>query len=330
MLASVLPGFREVRAPLVAGYLWLFAAWLIVDPQFQSREQLARERGETLLERLYTLDTIVQGVGVVVVLSVAAYLVGSLLIAVLAALVAPAARRLRALAQDESGGRGARISRALFGVSPQTQQGLRSWAASAVEPARAQLIEEHAGKLTNRWWHDTYPDAPPSKEQRDVVIDEAQKALTELDGQGLGASSVGPDAVDWVIHESLNDRELLKRQLLVANPLLFGEVDRNDSEATFRFAIAAPVAVISAWLAATESPAWGLGLIVAGALVAHGIRLSRGATSSLAVALRAEGEKLAPPALPRLEAVLVTRFDEDGWSYLDKRMADVAMPTTRL
>lgn len=30
MLASLLPGLRELRAPLAAGYLWLVVGWLLL------------------------------------------------------------------------------------------------------------------------------------------------------------------------------------------------------------------------------------------------------------------------------------------------------------
>jgi hypothetical protein len=32
MLASLLPGLRDLRAPLAAGYLWLAAGWLYFAP----------------------------------------------------------------------------------------------------------------------------------------------------------------------------------------------------------------------------------------------------------------------------------------------------------
>lgn len=32
ILASALPGARDLRAPLIAGYLWLLVAWLLVEP----------------------------------------------------------------------------------------------------------------------------------------------------------------------------------------------------------------------------------------------------------------------------------------------------------
>ena len=36
MLASILPGLREIRAPLAAGYLWFVTAWLLLEDSIES------------------------------------------------------------------------------------------------------------------------------------------------------------------------------------------------------------------------------------------------------------------------------------------------------
>jgi hypothetical protein len=73
MLANLLPGIREVRAPLAAGYLWLLTLWVALEPV------LPDERGATgVVESLYRLADGLSSVGVGVAVSFAAYLVGSL------------------------------------------------------------------------------------------------------------------------------------------------------------------------------------------------------------------------------------------------------------
>lgn len=37
LLASALPGFRDLRAPLTAGYLWLLLLWIVLRPDLTSR-----------------------------------------------------------------------------------------------------------------------------------------------------------------------------------------------------------------------------------------------------------------------------------------------------
>jgi hypothetical protein len=73
MFAHLLPGIREVRAPLAAGYLWLLALWVALEPV------LPDERSATgVVESLYRLADGLSAVGVGVAVSFAAYLVGSL------------------------------------------------------------------------------------------------------------------------------------------------------------------------------------------------------------------------------------------------------------
>lgn len=73
LLSSVLPGLRELRAPLAAGYLWLLAAWLTAEPYLPSRSEATG-----LLKAMLELEDAISAVGVAAVLSFAAYLVGSI------------------------------------------------------------------------------------------------------------------------------------------------------------------------------------------------------------------------------------------------------------
>ncbi len=73
MLTNLLPGIRELRAPLAAGYIWLLTIWLIAEPAIP-------EKGEAqgVVASLYRLAEGLSPVGLGVVASFAAYLVGSL------------------------------------------------------------------------------------------------------------------------------------------------------------------------------------------------------------------------------------------------------------
>ncbi len=72
-LGSLLPGLREVRAPLAAGYLWLLALWL-----FYGGDNPDRSDARGLIERLYELEGLVSEIGLAVAVSFLAYLVGTL------------------------------------------------------------------------------------------------------------------------------------------------------------------------------------------------------------------------------------------------------------
>jgi hypothetical protein len=74
VLANLLPGIRELRAPLACGYLWLITLWIIFFPRLpQSGDQAKGGLGS-----LYELGSAITNVGVGVAISFAAYVVGLL------------------------------------------------------------------------------------------------------------------------------------------------------------------------------------------------------------------------------------------------------------
>lgn len=79
MLPNILPGLREIRAPLAAGYLWLFAAWLRFGQRFDALTSSTSSGSEVALlarDAISSLGTVGRGIA----LSFVAYLVGSLAI----------------------------------------------------------------------------------------------------------------------------------------------------------------------------------------------------------------------------------------------------------
>jgi len=71
ILSNVLPGLRELRGPLIAGYLWLIVAWLLVSPDVHARPEAGA------LGTLYDPGVEVGPIGIFVAVSVAAYLLGA-------------------------------------------------------------------------------------------------------------------------------------------------------------------------------------------------------------------------------------------------------------
>jgi hypothetical protein len=76
VFSNVLPGLRELRAPLAAGYLWLTLVWLTLGDTLPTKTDV--EGGP--LERLYELEPVASDIGKAVVVSVAAYIIGSVAI----------------------------------------------------------------------------------------------------------------------------------------------------------------------------------------------------------------------------------------------------------
>jgi hypothetical protein len=72
VLANLLPGVRELRAPLAAGYIWLLAGWLVAQPHVPSRSDATGP-----LAAIYDLGDAVSAVGLGVAVSFVAYLLGA-------------------------------------------------------------------------------------------------------------------------------------------------------------------------------------------------------------------------------------------------------------
>jgi hypothetical protein len=73
VLASLLPGVRELRAPLAAGYLWLLAAWLLFYDNVPSKEEASGA-----VDALCGLNDAATAIGLAIALSFLAYIIGSL------------------------------------------------------------------------------------------------------------------------------------------------------------------------------------------------------------------------------------------------------------
>lgn len=75
LLSELIPAIREIRAPLVGGYLWLFAIWL----KFGAHVPVSTEISpNTVWDNLHRLSGVAGAFSAVVILSVAAYLLGAL------------------------------------------------------------------------------------------------------------------------------------------------------------------------------------------------------------------------------------------------------------
>ncbi len=71
MLANLLPGLRDIRAPLAAGYVWLVVGYIAFDP-------LVPSKPHGIWETLSHLDHLASAVGLGVAVSFLAYVIGTL------------------------------------------------------------------------------------------------------------------------------------------------------------------------------------------------------------------------------------------------------------
>ncbi|MCZ4095987.1 hypothetical protein [Streptomyces sp. H39-C1] len=74
MLASLLPGIREIRTPLVTGYIWLISLWLIFGDYIPGRRQAPGQ-----IRQVYSFADFFGKSAILAVVTFIAYLAGTLL-----------------------------------------------------------------------------------------------------------------------------------------------------------------------------------------------------------------------------------------------------------
>jgi hypothetical protein len=125
MLSSVLPGIREIRGPIAAGYLWLVFGWLVAGETIPSRAEASGIWG-----RLYELAPALGSLGYGVAATFAAYLIGSLSMPLFSPVLARVRTALRAWRFDrQHRGRGVPLFR-LPSEEPVCKAGVLSGAGS--------------------------------------------------------------------------------------------------------------------------------------------------------------------------------------------------------
>ena len=72
LLTNLLPGLRELRAPLTAGYLWLTFIWLLVAEDLPEQAPITG-----LLSAIYRLIDALGPVSAAIATSLVAYLIGA-------------------------------------------------------------------------------------------------------------------------------------------------------------------------------------------------------------------------------------------------------------
>jgi hypothetical protein len=322
VFANVLPGLRELRAPLAAGYLWLTLFWLAFADTLPTKTDVEGSP----LERLYELEPVVSDIGKAVVVSVAAYMVGSVAI--------DAQGLVRKATPTPISYGAADALEAAIADAPEVQRWYVSAAAESLRRTPRPSGEEPSAHLQLR---------SHLIDEVSVLIDELQAALGSQDGltgeepgqRGRYLSKVvrAKEMRGWLVRTSrawrnssdaANDRAMhdvrddvsvaldlcnrlpsvsnaaagwinvnrvvVKTRLLDLSPALHSEVDRPDAEATFRMALWPPLGAIALYLAFADSPWWALALVLPVALGLQWIALRRRANDALVTAIAAKPE----------------------------------------
>jgi hypothetical protein len=234
ILANALPGFRDLRAPLVAGYLWIVFAWLLVKPDFTHRPE------HPLSGSLYDLGQQAGPFAVAVAIGTGAYLLG-------------------ALSQEATSGFRRRLSvvlpwvRARFPRLPEITVGTRMSMTTSMASSGTLSIS-----LSRTM--------PARLHQQLRRFEELPDELNQRYGQEF----VG--LLNEAFSEFVRELNLPATLLVGEKDQLFAEVDRLRAEGDLRLAVVPPLLAIMLLLANEDSLWWLLGLPAIGLLAVQGAR----------------------------------------------------------
>ncbi len=309
LFSSLVPGLREVRAPLISGYLWLLCAWLLFEPAVPSPQD------NEIYERLVAVGEIVGPLGLAVTASVAAYLIGSLIQSAVRWGWRQMTRDLGPLRFDEeqhelfddlaSSDKPLDIGIILKVADPFHEVSLgrpflsdTSMASSVWEIADRELIESFRQlQLVVR--------AIQRRVRASAVCSFGMHARTPVVQLNMPASE-GLAQVEYVIPHLLPSRDILGQVSLLQTRLIEeaeatgAQIERLHAEADFRFTIAPSLCALALILAVGASPLWLISLVVPAALIAQGVAFFQQGLEEILDALRARTQT---PELERITPV---------------------------
>lgn len=284
MLASLLPGLRDVRTPLATGYLWLLALWFLLHDVLPKTVETASGP----IKALFELGAWLGSAAVLAAISFAAYLIGCLVTTnssgyVVVPLVSRAISELH-LSRSEwlrsnlytgvTGRQPARLAGQLElvvrGRIESVEARLPTLGTTSVDSSK-RVAEFHRGVLFATRGERLHPAHDVSDER--LFLAYFQQVFQDFPAVGV--------------------------QLQAKNRDLWDTYDRHSAESQFRRAIALPILVIVVLIAIQVSPFWLLLLVIPIYLPILGIRQALKAESVLVQAITLR--MVEPPVLERLE-----------------------------
>ena len=232
MLASIIPGLRDLRVPLACGFLWLVALWLLIYDDIPTEQEATGIAAE-----IYRLFGALGPASLLAVLSFVAYLIGIVLgkLSLVARLYARPAMYRRLFWRRSSGSEGF-----AWGSMVMSRESIDQTA----DLAKREIQNAHEAGVT-------YAHAAMTASGRRLNYDEATEAIAEegrLSEEGrLEYESGAVRALQWKIYDEIP--LIAVRLLATEKKELFDRYDRADAEANFRYTIVIPLAVIAILLA---------------------------------------------------------------------------------
>lgn len=325
MLTTLLPGLRELRAPLAAGYIWLLAWWLAFEPRLADRAEAT-----DVLSSLYRLDDALSGFGLAAVASFVAYLTGSLSATLFSNGLKGLFRRKVVLADVTSR------------LDPLSDQGLRALGHLAretrerMESALA-LSDTRPGELVGElrgYPAAAHPAIAPPRLRGLRARLRRRRGWAAVGGATLGPLTYTPDPDDVtdarLLRAAVDDLpQVMQVRLLGRDPDLFAAVDRRIAEVEFRLAVIPPVLALAAVALTRLSFSYAvlaaaLGIVATAGLFWDALNRQREANDTLADALA--DRRVNAPSLERLETAAASIANRPEVEAMRAAAAEFAKP----
>ena len=268
MLSNLLPGLRELRAPLAAGVLWLLAAWMAWEPHIPSVQTATGG-----MQSVYRLRGFVPELAVGAVAGFLAYLVGSVSVAVFSGaiksrfpvVIARRQRRFNTLTPS--------AVEALYRIAADTRHDIEEL---RVLPAKSviELVKGRRGNSGNSTQHG------PILRQRIAVVlqmlfSTPRSTVRRWREAIRHAAAPPPEAeVEQELAElAVSELDVVTTaRLLGKDPDLYSAIDRHRAEVEFRVAVMPPLlALFVAVATRVDSLTGRVTLVVAGTIAVTGL-----------------------------------------------------------
>jgi hypothetical protein len=273
MLMNLLPGLRELRAPLVSGYLWLISAWLFLGRMGWLPSERPRGNGE--VARLWDLGGTLGKTVVLAVITFIAYLIGSFVEINPDGRIAQRFLTPLALADRQPWYMGLGFSEFDAASKLVRELGLqylnlrrsarrgpeqfRTYPVTGVKVSRA-ISGEAMKDLSDLFERRNV--IPDRDHFREVARDRLDSLLMARDEAAMAVEAIEDDVVRRMAQESIaasviDEMQQLASRLLVRNQDLYGKYDRQMAEASVRINISVPLTlmlVLAVWL--SSLPLW--------------------------------------------------------------------------
>ena len=339
MITSLLPGLRDLRTPLAAGYLWLLSAWLVLRDEIDMWKHDDRGIAADLVS---TLDGLGPG-GRVVAISFLAYIIGSLSLAAVDEFIRRSSAGTRTVERFHSVtaaevnalvGEGTRTSTDAWdgGDRPDDDMYVAEWrytdiyVSSSMFPTDAieSLVRtwtidmkgalERVGEPEGRLWELVTLELFGSRAlRRELRLREEQLTTTRDPPQVLESddSPARPSDADHLLSQLTSkiadEYELIAYSLMDEKSDFFEPIDRLRAEIELRTAIAPPIVALVVLLSVSASVIWLLAAVVPAGVIYQTRVLRQERIDLITAALTTK--RTRSPTLNRLEAAVASTVE---------------------